>query len=50
MPAIIEPPPARDAPTPPLRSRLLWFAGLWLAGAGTTALAAYGLRMLLLEA
>jgi hypothetical protein len=30
-----------------LASRLVWFAALWLAGLGTTALLAYGLRALL---
>ena len=50
MPAIIEPPPAPGEPSPPLRSRLLWFAALWLAGAGATAAAAYGLRLMLLRA
>ena len=30
-----------------LASRLAWFAALWLAGLGATALLAYGLRALL---
>ena len=30
---------------PPLISRLLWFAGLWLAGVGTVAAIAYGIRL-----
>ena len=30
---------------PSLISRLLWFAGLWLAGVGTVAAVAYGIRM-----
>jgi hypothetical protein len=25
-------------------SRLMWFAGLWLAGVGTVAAVAYGIR------
>ncbi len=29
-------------------SRWMWFAGLWAAGATATALAAYGLRWVLL--
>jgi hypothetical protein len=29
----------------PLAQRLLWFAGLWLGGAGTVALIAFGLRL-----
>jgi hypothetical protein len=30
---------------PPLTQRLLWFAALWLGGAGTVAIVAYGLRL-----
>jgi hypothetical protein len=30
---------------PPLGRRLLWFAGLWLAGVGTVALLSFGLRL-----
>lgn len=30
---------------PSLISRLLWFAGLWLAGIGTVAAIAYGIRL-----
>jgi hypothetical protein len=50
MPATIEPegPPEPGAPLAPLWKRLAWFAGLAVAGAGVTALAAYGLRALLL--
>ena len=50
MPGIIEPqgPPDPGAPTPSLRSHLLWFAGLALASAGATAVVAYALRGLLL--
>jgi hypothetical protein len=29
----------------PLAQRLLWFAGLWLAGVGIVALISYGLRL-----
>lgn len=29
---------------PSLASRLLWFAGLWLAGVATVAAVAYGIR------
>ncbi|HYW62404.1 MAG TPA: DUF2474 domain-containing protein [Bradyrhizobium sp.] len=29
----------------PLWQRLLWFAALWLAGVGTVAIVAYGLRL-----
>ena len=28
--------------------RLLWFAGLWLAGVATVTLVAYGIRLVLL--
>jgi hypothetical protein len=38
--AITEPPPN-------WKRRVLWFAGLYLAGAGVTMLAAYALRGLL---
>jgi hypothetical protein len=34
-----------DQKQPPLRQRLLWFAALWLAGVGTVAIVAYGLRL-----
>lgn len=30
---------------PSLMSRLLWFVGLWLAGVGTVAAIAYGIRL-----
>lgn len=50
MRAIIEPPPEPGETPGPLRSRLLWFAALWLGGAAATALVAYGLRMLLVRA
>ncbi|HWA60501.1 MAG TPA: hypothetical protein VG939_03965 [Caulobacteraceae bacterium] len=47
MPAIIEGPPAPGAPQTPLWKRLAWFAALAVAGAATTAFAAYVLRALL---
>lgn len=40
------PPPADEEPKP-LAARLLWFAGLALAGIAATAAAAYVLRALL---
>ncbi len=36
--------PERQNP-PPLAQRLMWFVLLWLAGVGTVALVAYGLRL-----
>jgi hypothetical protein len=49
MRVIIEPVPAptTDAPRSSLARRLMWFAGLSLAGVLSTAVAAYGLRALL---
>ncbi len=49
MPAIIEPEgaPAPGDPVPPLGRRLLWFAGLALAGVGLTGAVAYALHALL---
>ena len=49
MRAIIEPqpPPEPGAPRAPLWRRLLWFAGLAVAGSAVTAAAAYALRALL---
>ena len=38
---------ATTDPPPNWRQRLLWFAGLYVAGAGVTILAAYALRGLL---
>jgi hypothetical protein len=35
----------QDAPS--VSKRLLWFAGLWLAGVATVALIAYGIRAVL---
>jgi hypothetical protein len=36
---------ARSGNRRSLVSRLLWFAGLWLAGVGTVAVVAYGIRL-----
>ena len=36
---------ATDGPTTPLAQRLLWFAGLWLAGVGSVAAVAFILRL-----
>ena len=47
MPAIIEGPPAADAPRRPLRRRVAWFAGLALASSLTTIAIAYALKALL---
>lgn len=47
MPTIIEGPPAPGDPSPPLWRRLAWFVALCAAGAGVTALSAYGLKALL---
>lgn len=49
MRPIIEPerPPKPGQATGPLWKRLLWFAGLAVAGATVTATAAYALRALL---
>jgi hypothetical protein len=47
MRAIIEPPPAPDAPLAPLWKRLVWFAGLAIGAALATAAVAYALRALL---
>jgi hypothetical protein len=32
----------------PLLSRLMWFVGLWLAGVGTVAAVAYGIRLFII--
>jgi hypothetical protein len=40
----IEGPPEGGEPSPPLRSRLLWFAALWVGGLVATAVVAYVLR------
>jgi hypothetical protein len=34
-----------EQPTSPLLYRLLWFAGLWLAGVGSLAAVAFVLRV-----
>jgi hypothetical protein len=49
MRGIIEPvgPPEPGEAPPRSASRLLWFAGLTLAGTGLTGAVAYGLRWLL---
>ncbi|WP_198030123.1 DUF2474 domain-containing protein [Bradyrhizobium sp. Tv2a-2] len=36
---------AIEQPTAPLLQRLLWFAGLWLAGVGSVATVAFILRL-----
>ena len=36
---------AIERPTAPLVQRLLWFAGLWLAGVGSVAVVAFVLRL-----
>jgi hypothetical protein len=40
----IEGPPRDDEPPRPLRSRLLWFAALWVGALVATAAVAYVLR------
>lgn len=47
MRAIIEPPPDPGAPPSPLWKRIVWFAGLALTGAFSTAAIAYALKLLL---
>ncbi len=47
MPAIIEGPPERDAPSPALWRRLAWFVALAVGAAMATAVVAYGLKALL---
>lgn len=44
---IIEGPPEENEPPTPWPRRLLWFAGLALAGTTATAIVAYALRALL---
>ena len=45
--SIIEPPPERGAPQPPLASRLGWFAGLAIASALAVIAVAWLLKALL---
>lgn len=47
LPTIEGPPEAGD-PKQPLGRKLIWFAALWVGGAGTVAIAAYALRALIL--
>lgn len=47
MAPIIEGPPEEGETRLPLRKRLLWFAGLWLASLLIVAAVAYGLRALI---
>jgi hypothetical protein len=47
-PPTIEGPPEDGEPKPPLGKRLLWFAALWVGGFAVVAIAAYGLRALIL--
>jgi uncharacterized protein involved in exopolysaccharide biosynthesis len=44
---IIEPPPEPGEALAPLWRRLLWFAGLAVAGTAVTALVAYAMKALL---
>ena len=44
----IEGPPEADDPKRPLSGKLIWFAVLWVSGAGTVAAVAYALRALIL--
>lgn len=44
---IIERPPQRDDPAPPLWRRIAWFTGLALAGVLSTAGIAFALKLLL---
>lgn len=48
MPPIIEGPPEEGEAPLPLGKRLLWFVALWLGGLIAVAVAAYGLRALIL--
>jgi hypothetical protein len=43
----IDGPPDENDPPPPLRSRLAWFAVLWVGGAMAVAAVAYALRALI---
>ena len=48
MPPIIEGPPEEGEAPRPLGKRMLWFVALWLGGLIAVAVAAYGLRALIL--
>jgi len=48
MKPIIEGPPERGEPPPPLGRRLIWFAVLWGASLLAVAAASYALRALIL--
>jgi len=48
MRRIIEGPPEDGEALRPLGKRLLWFAALWVGGLVAVAIAAYGLRALIL--
>jgi hypothetical protein len=39
--------PARNGPAPSLTSRLLWFAGLWVAGVVSLAVLAFGIKLMI---
>ena len=47
-PPTIEGPPEPGDPKRPLGKSLLWFAALWVGGVAAVAIAAYGLRALIL--
>jgi hypothetical protein len=49
MRPIIEGPPAANDQKQPLGSRLLWFAGIWLASLIAVATVAYALRALIVS-
>lgn len=44
----IEGPPEAGEPKRPLGKSLVWFVALWVGGAAAVAIAAYGLRALIL--
>jgi hypothetical protein len=44
----IEGPPETGDPERPVGRKLIWFAVLWVGGAGTVAAVAYALRALIL--
>lgn len=47
-PPTIEGPPEPGDPNPRLGKSLMWFAVLWVGGLAVVAIAAYGLRALIL--